>query len=96
MNNKVVYILIAINLCCVNGGIVSVIKSSTSTVLNWYDYYIKPLWTNQPSVPPDEDIVFYEQQEDNYRPIDDFDDENVILMDSPGDQTFLVYLIRVI
>lgn len=93
MNSKVlnVLILLVINVCCVNTGIVSFVKSSTSRVSNWYDYYIKPLWTvfvTQPSVPADADISFYEHDDVNYKPPYDIDDDNVIVMNF-GDQVFL-------
>lgn len=91
MNSKVlnVLILLAMNFCCANSGIVSIVKSSTSTVSNWYDYYIKPLWTtfSDSSVPPDADISFYEPEDINYSP--SIQGENVFLMDSNGDQVFL-------
>lgn len=91
MNSKElnVLILLAMNLCCANGGVVSVIKSSTSTISNWYVQYIKPLWatfTTQSGVPPDADISFYEHEDVNYSP--SIHDENVILMDSFGDQVY--------
>lgn len=97
MNSKVlnILILLAMNLCCVNSGIVSVIKSSASTISNWYEYYIKPLWapsTTQPNVPPDTDISFYEHEDGNYSP--SIHDENVILMDSIGDQVVFISVIN--
>lgn len=93
-----VLILLAVNFCCSNGDIVSIVKSSTSTVSNWYDYYIKPLWTRLPfsipsssatatSFPTDADVSFYENEDINYSP--SIQDENVVLMDLNDEQVLL-------
>lgn len=89
MNSKVlnVLILLAMNFCCANSDIVSIVKSSTSTISNWYNYYIKPLWDHSSDeVPPDADISFYEHENFNYSP--SIQDENVLLMDSNENQVF--------
>lgn len=92
MNSKVlnVLILLALNFCCLtNGDAVSVVKSSASTISNWFDYYVKPLWTWLPftthsSTQPDADISFYEHEDINYST--SIQDENVFLMDWNDDQ----------
>ncbi|XP_037034628.1 uncharacterized protein LOC119073338 [Bradysia coprophila] len=92
MNSKVlnILILLAMNFCCAHSDIVSIVQSSVSTISNWYDRYIKPLWTwttltTPSSVPPDGDISFYEHEEDiEYSP--SIRDENVVLMDVNEDQ----------
>lgn len=90
MNSKVlnVLILLAMSFCCANSGIVSVVKSSASTITNWYDDYIKSLWTTfntRAVVPTDADISFYEHEHINNPSIQD---ENVILMDTNEDQVY--------
>lgn len=96
MNSKVlnVLILLAMSFCCANSDIVSIVKSSTSTISNWYDDYVKSLWatfnTHQ-SVPPDPDIHFYESDDISYSP--SIQDENVVLMDS-NEVYFCSYYIR--
>lgn len=97
MNSKVlnVLILLAMNFCCANSGIVSIVKSSAASISNWYDYYIRSLWTTfttDSSVQPDADISFYEHEDINYSP--SIQDENVVLMESNEDQqqVYLQYL----
>ncbi len=100
MNSKVVNVLIllATNSLCANCDIVSSVKSSTSTIANWYDYYIKPLWpwtttynTPQLSASPDADVSFYENNDIYYNSPSIQDDGNdVVLMDLNEDQVHFV------
>lgn len=95
MNGKVLYIsiLLAMNCCSVNSDLVSIVKSSKSTISYLYNYYIKPLWTTDSSIPPDaqadEDISFYEHEDINYNYNPSIQDENVILMDGSDNQVFV-------
>lgn len=95
MNSKVLYIsiLLAINCGCANSDLVSIVKSPTSIISYLYNYYIKPLWTTDSSVPPDTDagadISFSEHEDINYTP--SIRDENVILMDENENQVFVHY-----
>lgn len=99
MNSEVVLnvlILLAMNCCCANGGIVSIVRSSTSTISNWYDYYIKPLWTpfttHHLGVSPDADITFYEH--DGIGDSPPIQDENDVLMDWNEDQVLFSPIFR--
>lgn len=100
MNSKVlnVLILLAMNFCCANSGIVSIVKSSAASISNWYDYYIRSLrttFTTDSSVQPDADISFYEHEDINYGP--SIQDENVVLMESNEDQqVYFAALISII
>lgn len=98
MNSKVfnILILFTMNFCCANSDIVSIVKSSATTISNWYDHYIKPLWTwtttfitpSTSSVPPDADISFYEHEE-GIKNSPSIQDENVVLMDLNENQVLL-------